>query len=54
MDQVLRRTEGNEKVPINKSAGNLFMQKTARKGLEVGARNVSILDIPCKWKHNNI
>lgn len=54
MDQVLRRTEGNEKVPINKSAGNLFMQKTARKGLKGGARNVSILDIPCKWKHNNI
>lgn len=42
------------KVPINKSAGNLFMQETARKGLEAGARNVSLLDIPCKWKQNNI
>lgn len=39
---------------MNKSAGNLFMQKTARKGLEAGARNVSILDIPYKWKHNNM
>lgn len=39
---------------MNKSAGNLFMQKTARKGLEAGARNVSILDIPYKWKHSNM
>ena len=39
---------------MNKSAGNLFMQKTARKGLEAGTRNVSILDIPYKWKHNNM
>ena len=38
---------------MNKSTGNLFMQKTA-KGLEAGTRNVSILDIPYKWKHNNM
>ena len=38
---------------MNKSTGNLFMQKTA-KGLEAGTRNVSILDTPYKWKHNNM